>query len=471
MLPKNLRYGNKVESAAAKSYRTNIQPQNGTGTYQMNDTIIINIPTRQNIVLSTSESYLKFTTTYTSKANNNLLRLDSCGAHGLFSRLRVWHGSNLLQDIQEYGLLAKMLMDLQAPTDAVYGKLNVTTGTRNDLTLTLPTAAAPAAPGTTAANIDTAINTALAPLTAANVSAFQTNSGELISASLANDATTSVTYCLNLISLVGSLCSQQYFPLFACTSAPLRLEITLQDTAVKSYVALLESTFAISNCEYVANFIELSDAAMGMIQTSLQGSPLQFVVPDWRNYQYSFALTNNSASQVNFPIPAKFSSLKSLFVTCRPRGTGTLTYFPYACNVNGITDYNFRIGSQIMPTKAPNNIQEQFMEVLKAIGSISDLNHHPSIEKTSYSLNSSTQVTALNNSVVNSGSFYIGLDLENYSNASKDSIFAGYNSNTDDIFAVINVGVNALSSTARFDAFALFDCVIVLENGTAYCRY
>jgi hypothetical protein len=250
------------------------------------------------------------------------------------------------------------------------------------------------------------------------------------------------------------------------------VEITLQDSANKAYVQAVDgSTFALTNVEYVANFIELSDSAMGMIQQSLQGSPLQFVVPDYRNYQGSIALTNGTASQYSMPIPAKFSSLKSLFVTCRPRGTGTLTYFPYSCNVNGITDYYFRVGSQIMPTKAPNNIQEQFMEVIKAIGSVSDLNHHPSIEKTSYSLNASTAVTAANNATVNSGSFYIGLDLESYANANKDSIFAGYNSNTDDIFAVINVGTTAVSTTARFDSFALFDCVVVLENNTAYVRY
>jgi hypothetical protein len=466
MLPKNLRYGNKVESAAAKSYRTNIQPQNGTGTYQMGDTITVNIPTRANLVLATTESYLKFTSTYTSTINANALRLDSCGAHGLISRIRVWHGSNLLQDIAEYGLLAKMLLDLQVPSDAVYGKLNVTTGTRNDLIAITPTYT------NAADNVVATINTAVSALSAQPISCLQINSGELISAALANNGTASVTYALNLISLVGSLCSQQYFPLFACTSAPLRVEITLQDNANKAYVQALEgSNFVLSNVEYVANFIELSDAAMGMIQQSLQGSPLQFVVPDYRNYQYSFALANGSASQVSMPIPAKFSSLKSLFVTCRPRGTGTLTYFPYSCNVNGITDYTFRVGSQIMPTKAPNNIQEQFMEVIKAIGSVSDLNHHPSIEKTSYSLNASTAMTAVNNATVNSGSFYIGLDLESYANANKDSIFAGYNSNTDDIFAVINVGANAITSTARFDAFALFDCVVVLENNTAYCRY
>lgn len=461
MLPKNLRYGNKVESASAKSYRTNIQPQNGTGNYQMGDTIIINIPTRANLTLSTTESYLKFTTTYTSTVDNNVLRLDSCGAHGLIQRIRVWHGSNLLQDIDNYGLLAKMLMDLQVPSDATYGKLNVTAGTRNDLMATLPTLTA----GGAYSQADMVL------LSSAKVSALQINSGELISADLDNGGSTAVTYAINLISLVGSLCSQQYFPLFACTSAPLRVEITLADSAVKAYGAISASSFVVSNCEYVANFIELSDVAMGMIQQSLQGAPLQFVVPDYRNYQGSVALTNGTATQYSMPIPAKFSSLKSLFVTCRPQGTGALTYFPYSCCVDGITDYYFRVGSQVMPTKAPNNIQEQFLEVSKAIGSISDLNHHPSIEKTSYSLNSNTVLTLANNAVVNSGSFYIGLDLESYTNADKSSIFSGYNSNTDDIFAVINVGTSAVSTTARFDAFALFDEVVVFENATAYVRY
>jgi len=96
---------------------------------------------------------------------------------------------------------------------------------------------------------------------------LQINSGELISASLANGSSTSFTYALNLISLVGSLCSNQYFPLFACTSAPLRVELTLQDSANKAYVQALDnSTFTLTNVEYVANFIELSDTAMGMIQ-------------------------------------------------------------------------------------------------------------------------------------------------------------------------------------------------------------
>jgi hypothetical protein len=109
MLPKNkLVYGSNVESSAARSYRSNIQPQNGTGTYNAGDTITINIPTRNNLVLVLKESVLKFTLTYTAGAASEIIRLDSCGAHGVIDRIRVWHGSNLLEDITSYAVLAKM---------------------------------------------------------------------------------------------------------------------------------------------------------------------------------------------------------------------------------------------------------------------------------------------------------------------------------------------------------------------------
>ena len=106
MLPKNkLVYGSNVESSAARSYRSNIQPQNGTGTYNAGDSITINIPTRNNLVLVPEESVLKFTLNYTAGAASDIIRLDSCGAHGVIDRIRVWHGSNLLEDITGYGVL------------------------------------------------------------------------------------------------------------------------------------------------------------------------------------------------------------------------------------------------------------------------------------------------------------------------------------------------------------------------------
>ena len=467
MLPKNLKYGSKVESASARSYRSNIAPQNGTGVYNLGDTIIVNVPTRNNLCLVPTESYLKFDARVTTVADGNVARWDSCGAHGLIQRIRIFHGSNLLQDIDNYGLLAKMMFDLQVPSDASYGKYNVLSGTRNDLVVTNPVIAT--ANATDAGTTQTLAQALKVFLNGTTTSVLQANSGESLGTiNIANPVTN--TYCLNLISLLGTLCSQNYLPLFAMTSAPLRMEIQLVDSGFKALAASSAvASIGITNCEYIANFIELSDSAMSMVYSSLQGQPLQFVVPDYRNYQFASAL-QNAITQVAMPIPAKFSSLKSLFITCRESGNiNTATFFPYSCVSRTITDYTFRVGSQLMPTKAVNTIQEMFSEVLKASGSMSDLSYTPSIEKASYSL-----VASLANNAggsVHSGSFYIGLDLENYATAPKDTIFAGYNSNTDDIYAIMTFPAQGGAVNVRFDAFALFDEVIVFENGTAYSKF
>jgi hypothetical protein len=477
MLPKNLQYGSKVESAVAKSSKINIAPQNGTNGYGLGDTIIFNIPTRNNLVLVPTESYLKFTLNpFIASANNSAFRLDSCGIHGVIQRIRVWHGSNLLQDIDNYGMLAKMLMDIQLSTDASYGKNNILVGTRSDMVVTTPLVTALAGSAGFVQN----------PV-------LQINSGELIRKSdgavtLSNTNTTQpYNFAVNLISLIGSLCNQQYIPLFAMTSAPLRVEITLVDNFVKFLNCVggaptVSTSGLLSNVEYVANFIELGDSAINIINSSLQGQPLQFVYPDYRNYIFSTQL-GTSQTQVTMPIPAKFSSLKSIFITIRDQSTGGLTYYPFSSVTASNIDYQFRIGPMILPPKAPSSINganinayaEHFAELLKAVSSMSDINHQPSIEKTSYTLNLSAINTVVLESLgatnCNSGSFYIGIDLENYSNADKSSCFAGINTNTDDIFAMMTFAGQAGALNTRFDAYACYDCVFCCENGVAYTKF
>ena len=461
MLPKQLKYTSKIESAMSQQYRSNIQPQNGNGPYGLGQTIIINIPTANNLVLAPTESYLKFYVSFANAGAANNVTFDSCGAHGFIQRLRIFHGSNLLQDIDQYGLLAKMLFDLQVPTDAAYGRFNALVGTRNDLVATTGAAGEP-------------------------ISCYQVNSGEsgaiaagttitnLLTGSTSTSNTAPRYYCLNLISLLGTLSPSQYIPLFAMTSAPLRLELQLVSSSFNALGLLLDVTPSLNNVEYIANFIKLSDNAMSMIYGSLGGQPLEFSVPDYSNYQYTYStIAANTNQQINFCIPAKYSSLKSLYVTIRDKGTGALTFFPFSSVTGGTTSYYFRIGSNIVPTKAPDNFAEMFSEVLKAMGSMSDLNYHPSIEYKSYTIASnSTAINADNYDNINSGSFYIGLDLENYVAANKDTIFAGYNSNTDDIFCVINISQPVGGGiTPRFDAFANFDSVLVFENGTCYRKF
>ena len=64
------------------------------------------------------------------------------------------------------------------------------------------------------------------------------------------------------------------------------------------------------------------------------------------------------------------------------------------------------------------------------------------------------------------------MDLENYAGSSKDTIFAGYNSNTEDIFLVASFNnTTGGALTPRLDSFALFDEIIVFENGTCYTKF
>jgi hypothetical protein len=112
---------------------------------------------------------------------------------------------------------------------------------------------------------------------------------------------------------------------------------------------------------------------------------------------------------------------------------------------------------------------------------MSDLNHQPSIEYSSYtqdtpSANAGDAAVWLGtpiygSSQVNSGSFYIGLDLENYSNSDKSAIFSGYNTNTDDIYFIPTYAAQGGATSVRFDAYALFDTVLVFENSTCYVKY
>lgn len=461
MIPTKLRYGSKVDSAPARSYKTNVQPQNGIGPYGAGSVIYLNIPTRSNLFMASTENYFRFD--FTCKNTSGAAataRWDSCGAHGLIQRIRVFHGSNLLEDIDNYGLLAKMLFDTQVHTDSTYGKMNILAGTRNDLNVSIP-ALAIAVPGTSNAT------------TANYASATQANSGELIGSLANNASSTKRTYCLNLISIIGSLCSDKYFPLFACTSAPLRVEIWLVDSINKCMNINGAGEFTLNNVEFVANTIEVSDDVMGIVSNSLQGQPLQFVVPSYRNYGWSGnSLTNGTTTQINMPIPAKFSSIKSLFVCMRDNGLGGNNFYPFSCvSMGTFIDYYFRVGSLIMPPKYPYSTTEAFAELMKAIGSISDLNHTPSIELLSYTTSlSPSDSDAMGKAGNNSGSFYIGLDLENYVGANKDSIFAGYNTNTDDIYFVYDITPGA-NINPRFDSYALFDNLLVFENGTSYAKF
>jgi hypothetical protein len=451
MIPSNLRYQSKVESVSGRRYLTQIQPQGGTGTYNTGDTIIINIPTRNNTALIPSESYLKgnFNLILSSAATSSAL--ESCGWHNFIQRVRVFHGSNLLEDIDNYGQLAKVLYDYQVPEDAVKGRYAITSGTNEEYS---------------------SVGVAAAALQ--NVRSV--NRGRALGALGAT--TTSFPFAINLISLVGALSGEKYLPLWEMTGAPLRVELVLQSSLIRSMMVEGGAglNFTATGINYCGEFLELPDSAISAIKAG-SSNPVQMVLPSYRTYTNSASLANAVQTQVSFPIPAKFSSLKNILVVTR-QTAGLAAQYPSSHCAFGVGSansigYQFRVGSEVLPSTAPTTFPEIYNEALKCFGSIADLNNQPSIDNTSFSLNVPNTIAGLvEASTEDSGSFTIGIDMEIFQNVDKASIFSGTNTNTSDIFSIINYFNNSGAAiTVLQTAMASFDQVLVFENGVCYARF
>lgn len=452
MIPANLKYQSKVESAPARRYLTQIQPQ-GSTSFGQGETITINIPTRNNTALIPSESYLRGSLNLVVGTATTATTLESCGFHGIFQRIRVFHGSNLLEDIDNAAQLAKILYDYQAPEDAVKGRFSITTGTNADYSVAQAAAAGDA---TNAASI---------------------NRGRALGA-LSPAGTFSYPFAINLISMVGALAGDKYLPLWEMTAAPLRVELVLQSSAERFLMRLggAITNYTVTGINYCGEFLELPDSAVSAIKSG-SSSPMQMVLPSWRSYTNSANLPAGTQSQVSFPIPAKFSSLKNIVLATRNNAAvGVAGQFPLSHCAFGVGSsssigYQFRVGSEVLPSTAPVTMPEIYTEAIKCFGSVADLQNQPSINNDAFVLDAPVAVTTLNGSfLTNSGGHLIGIDLETYQNADKASIFAGTNTNTSDIFAIVNY-FSASAITILQTAFSCYDQVLVMENGVCYSRY
>ena len=142
-------------------------------------------------------------------------------------------------------------------------------------------------------------------------------------------------------------------------------------------------------------------------------------------------------------------------------------------NRYNLNEYFFRIGSKTLPTKAPNTYPEFFSELMRSFGCVSDVNHETNVSVDGYNKQLPLAMTgAANPAGVNTiGSFYVGLDLESYSNTSMSDVYTGTNTSNDDVFFVPRFGVNNANTNVRVDAYALFDQLILIQNGQVTVNY
>ena len=175
-------------------------------------------------------------------------------------------------------------------------------------------------------------------------------------------------FCLPLVSgVVGSLCCK-LFPLHALNS-DLMLHFTLassQTVACNDYIPttwnepagevqggisgvpiLFTPSYRLENIAYHACIVEVSAQAQAMLDQATGG---QYVIPSasYRNFTH----TLDKGSSVNeFPVPARFTSVKSILGCMRPSASlDRADRFSLTSRIkNNMTAIQYRVGSLLVP--------------------------------------------------------------------------------------------------------------------------
>jgi hypothetical protein len=273
---------------------------------------------------------------------------------------------------------------------------------------------------------------------------------------------------------------------------------------------------AFRDVEYHANIVTISGEAQAQIDMMTQGI-YSISTSSYRHYSNRIP----AGSSVNeILIPARFSSLKSLYSCMRPEiNNGNGTAFTISDRVkNWMTDTQLRIGSSLFPAqpcKMKNNFYftagatrpsvensgsapQAYSLLLNALGtSLNSLNIPCNMDSATYSANVRTGIVSLADG--SDARYYIGLargsqagfvlgfDLDSFgpSDTCSGPLNSGLNTLGVSIFLLLScdaraVGSNAISAVGfdnnlvvacQLDSFAHFDVVLTIQGGSAEVRF
>lgn len=410
-LPQKLNYNSHISASHSRQYTSEINCQN-TNNHATSSTAIINIPNGRNLFIDGQSLSLQMDMVVTpTPGANTVVSLDRCGAVGAIERLRIFSGSNLLQDVNGYGNLMAMLTSHQHSHDNIKGRGAVLGGTSSNL-----------------------IGHSFGTIT--------------------DGTSATARFVVPLTSMLST--SDKYFPLHAL-SGPLRLEIQFVSSALK----LVTSTRAITsinfnNVKLIASYLEVSDAGMNIINKAQNGRPFEYVCTNFANFQSNVTVANGVESRFNLPIPAKYASTKSLFSTLRAHSAGAVNKLPYDSVSTGLEEYTLTIGSQVMPSQPVKGLPNMLLELDKAFGVASNTLAPCGYVKSQYT----TESPAGN--ATNSNAFAIGMDLESYS-GKMEGVYRGMNTTASDLYLNL-VFSGAQTGAIKVDTYVSFDQMVSIDD-------
>jgi hypothetical protein len=435
----------KPSSVNGRSYRCSIPPTNAS-SFNPSSMAVLYIPARRNCFLDPNQTYLRMTVQNTDTSNGNYFSLDALGSC-FINRIDVFSGSNLLESTQAYNVLMNAIIDL-----------NMNEATRT---------AASGMYGTS-----DIFSNIYAPRQGATV-----NKGCFL------------TVCIPVISGVFGMLAEKYLPLHGLAD-DIRIEISFEsnDLAV-CYNSAYAVAWKIVNVELEATIVELQQDGMSMINSVTPfDQPIYLHASTYRHF---VSTLQASAGQQTFLVPARFASLKSLWV-CPRRNTEVANLLAYSLSsrVNPmIQTYWWRIGSLLVPQKPVTLVNsnttggyaEGYAETMRALHSLNNASYGSSLGIATYQIADAADAT-VGDGGTNSGvqavftgansyknGFMIAQELETFCQRG-DVLLSGMNTLGSQVFFECNIGT-APGSIYTLDFYAYSDCIYVLEGGLLSVRF
>jgi len=369
-------------------------------------------------------------------------------AYSVISRLRIFHQSQLLEDIQDANRLRSII------TDVTQSPINSSTISE-------------VLEGTPQSGMGTFVAGTAGSPTDAEIT-YLMNTLKVVPNCLNNaiPQATDKTFTVSLVSgVIGSL-NMKALPLHAMTAGNIRVEITLASNNDAIISSTAGTTWTIKEAELRSTIVQVSNNAQALIDQAVGGN---YVVNSstYAHSQTNFATGDSTA---NILLPFSYSSLKHIVHGAYNQANrGTLANWSVSgrskCNIEQVF---YQVGASRVPSNPLTQKVDIITEACKCFGVSSDL-----LQVANHLTKDSLNVDDSASSGQNVGRFVVGFDFETFgATSSATRIENGVNTTALQLYVNLQTGSGStFGINGELHSWGAYDVLYTCQNGQMYARF
>ena len=296
------------------------------------------------------------------------IKLPDQGGHALIRRLRILYGGMVLEDIQEYSTLSKIMYDTTVSEEYKAGAGSLLEGTFH--------------PSHRTSGVLADAYAEFADLATKAPQAYNSSSRQII---------------LNCMS--GILNSKKLFPLkWMAAQFAIEIELNEADRALISSARLINPNYQLSNVCYIAEIMDFDSSFDYAFLTGLKSSGVPVKFSSWHWYAHNLqSLTQAQIHERARSIKSAFSVVKDTVVD---KGVDFDVFYhdanssyssagiTQAAQEASISEFQYRVGGKYHPAQpvdCTNGASEAYLELAKTINSLGDFTFSTGIRASDFS--------------------------------------------------------------------------------------